>query len=137
MNNTRFLRPDWQWDRDYPLSQMVACGDFLYLSGQVPLDAAGNLVGPGDLRAQSAQVFRNMREVLQLAGCDLRAVIRLTTYFTVSLSDGAATKAYWEVRREYFGDHKPASTGMRVSELISPEMMLEVDAVAYLPAARK
>lgn len=133
MPKAEFLRPDWAWDADYPLTQMVRCGDFLFLSGQVPLDEAGNLVGLGDVRVQSRQVFRNMQEVLALAGCDLTSVIRLTTFFTISLADGDATKAYWEVRKEFFGDHRPASTGMAVRDLIMPGMILEVDAIAYAP----
>lgn len=133
LTSAQFIRSDWAWDADYPLSQMVRCGDFLFLSGQVPLDEAGNLVGPGDIRAQSRRVFQNMQQVLGLAGCDLTSVVRLTTYFTISLADGNVTNAYWEVRREFFGDHRPASTGMVVRELIMPEMILEVDAVAYVP----
>ena len=133
MSDIEFFRPDWEWDRDAPLTQMVRCGDFLMLSGQVAFDEQGQIVGPGDLPAQARQVFTNMRTVLGMVGCDLTSVVRLTNYFTVPLTDIEVTRRYWEVRREFFGAHRPASTGMQVAALMTPEMLLEVDAIAYAP----
>jgi enamine deaminase RidA (YjgF/YER057c/UK114 family) len=112
---------------------MVKAGDFLWLTGQVALDEAGNVVGPGDIQAQARQVFTNMRRVLGLAGCDLTSVIRLTNYLTTPMDDMAITRKYWEVRKEFFGNHRPASTGVKVAALMMPELLIEVDAIAYAP----
>ncbi len=76
-----------------------------------------------------------MRRVLGLAGCDLTSVIRLTNYLTVSFDDMEQTNKYWDVRREFFGTHRPASTGVKVAALIFPELLIEIDAIAYAPNA--
>lgn len=114
---------------------MVKAGDFLWLSGQTGTDEEGNLVGVGDIRAQARQVFTNVRRLLGLAGCDLTSVIRLTTYLTTPMTDMVFTQQYWEVRREFFGKHLPASTGVQVAALMLPDMLVEVDVVAYAPNA--
>lgn len=135
MNNVRLVRSVWHWDRDLPLSQVAQAGDFLWLSGQTPFNEDGEIVGRDDLQEQARQVFSNMRHVLELFDCDLTSVVRLTNFFVGTLSDEQRER-YWEVRREFFGDHLPASTGVYVSGLIVPEMMMEVDAIAYAPGAR-
>lgn len=131
MGDPEFIRGEWDWDRDWPMSQMVRCGDYLWLTGQIAFDEQGQVVGPGDLKAQARQVFTNMSRVLGRVGCDLTSVIRLTSYFAVPMAGTDLTRKYWEVRHEFFGDHRPASTGFQVVSLLTPELMLEVDAVAY------
>lgn len=133
MQDPLFIRDDWRWSDDKPMCYMVKAGDFLFLTGQVALDENGNVVGPGDIAAQARQVFTNMRRVLRLAGCDLTSVIRLTNYLTTSMADMVATRAYWDVRREFFGNHRPASTGVKVAALMLPELLIEIDAIAYAP----
>lgn len=136
MNDPLFIRTDHNWDDDYPMCQMVKAGDFLWLTGQVPFDENGKIVGLGDIQLQARQVFTNMRRVLSTVGCDLTSVIRLTTYLTTPMADMEVTHKYWKVREEFFGDHRPASTGMQVAGLMLPEMMIEVDAIAYAPNAK-
>lgn len=121
----------FQWDRDLPLSQIVRVENTLYLSGQVALDEEGNVVGENDIEVQARQVFRNMQRVLASAGAKFTDVARLTTYFSASLTL-ETTNRYWEVRREFFGDHRPASTGLQVAGLIYPTLLLEVDAIAIV-----
>lgn len=135
VNAPLFFSADWHWDDDYPMSQMVKAGDYLWLTGQVPFGADGEIVGVGDIQAQARQVFTNMQHVLGLVGHDLTSVIRLTTYLTTPMTDMAATRKYWEVRQEFFGDHRPASTGIQVAGLMLPDLMIEVDAIAYAPGA--
>jgi 2-iminobutanoate/2-iminopropanoate deaminase len=135
MNDTLFFKDDIRWREDSPMSHMVKAGDFLWLSGIVSLDEKRKVVGAGDIKAQTRQIFTIMRRVLGLAGCDLTSVIRLTNYLTVSFDDMEQTNRYWEVRREFFGAHRPASTGVKVSALIYPELLIEIDAVAYAPHA--
>jgi 2-iminobutanoate/2-iminopropanoate deaminase len=130
-----FLADNRQWDEAKPMCHLVKAGDFLWLSGIVAYDEEGNVVGPGDLRAQARQIFTNMQRRLGLVGCDLTSVIRLTTYLTTPMTDMKFTKRYWEVRHEFFGAHRPASTGVQVAALMLPELLVEVDAVAYAPNA--
>jgi enamine deaminase RidA (YjgF/YER057c/UK114 family) len=127
------LDPKVAWDDSTPLTQGVKVGNLIYLSGQVALDGEGNVVGKGDLVAQTRKCFENIRDVLQLAGASLSDLVKLTTYFTVDIGNPAVTRAYWNVREEFLGSHKPASTGLRVHSLIYPELLLEIDAVAVLP----
>jgi len=110
-------------------------GDYVWLSGQTAHDEAGNLVGVGDFLAQERQVFTNIRNILNRhAGCDLDSIVRLTTYFAIPLNAEVSRK-YWEVRREFFGDKPPASTGIQVAGLVTPETLIEIDAIAYAPVA--
>ena len=126
------IHADWGWDDDFPLSQAVRIGNTIYLSGQIAVDEQGRVVGEGDITAQSRQCFENMKAVLAKAGAKLTDVVRLTTFFTADLGDMEMTKAYWKVRREYFGDHRPASTGLQVKALIYPSLLLEIDAIAVI-----
>jgi 2-iminobutanoate/2-iminopropanoate deaminase len=135
MNDPVFLKDDVRWREDSPMSHMVKAGDFLWLSGIVSLDENRNVVGAGDIQAQARRVFTIMRRVLGLAGCDLTSVIRLTNYLTVSFDDMEQTHKYWDVRREFFGKHRPASTGVKVAALMLPELLIEIDAIAYAPNA--
>jgi 2-iminobutanoate/2-iminopropanoate deaminase len=128
-----FIRADWQWDRDAPMCAAVRTGDFLWLTGMTAIGDDGEVVGVGNLQAQARQVFANIGHVLSKAGGELASVIRLTNYFAIPLNPDVAEE-YWQVRREVFGDHHPASTGVQVVGLLRPEMMLEIDAVAYLPS---
>jgi 2-iminobutanoate/2-iminopropanoate deaminase len=130
-----FLADIRHWDEAKPMCHLVKAGDFLWLSGIVAYDEESNVVGPGDIRAQARQIFINMQRRLGLVGCDLRSVIRLTTYLTTPMTDMKLTKQYWEVRHEFFGAHRPASTGIQVAALMLPELLIEVDAVAYAPDA--
>jgi 2-iminobutanoate/2-iminopropanoate deaminase len=130
-----FLADNRHWDEAKPMCHLVKAGDFLWLSGIVAYDEAGKLVGAGDIRAQARQIFTNMRRRLGLVGCDLTSVIRLTTYLTTPMTDMTFTRQYWEVRQEFFGAHRPASTGVQVAALMLPDMLVEVDAVAYAPDA--
>jgi 2-iminobutanoate/2-iminopropanoate deaminase len=136
MAHIKQLEPQFSWDDNTPLTQGVQVGNLIYLSGQVALDKQGNIVGKGDLVAQTRQCFENIRDVLQLAGASLTDIVKLTTYFTVDIADPATTRAYWNVREEFLGSHKPASTGVRVHSLIYRELLLEIEAVAVLPSNR-
>ena len=135
MDDPLFFKDDIRWREESPMSHMVKAGDFLWLSGIVALDERRQVVGAGDIQAQTRQVFTIMRRVLGLAGCDLTSVIRLTNYLTVSFDDMEQTNKYWAIRREFFGTHRPASTGVKVAALIYPELLIEIDAIAYAPHA--
>jgi 2-iminobutanoate/2-iminopropanoate deaminase len=67
---------------NYKMATRMEGGRLLYISGQVAWDAAGNIVGKGDIRAQAKQVFENLRGVLRAAGGDLSNLMKITTYIT-------------------------------------------------------
>ena len=106
----------------------VKAGGLLFLSGIVPVDEQGNVVGE-DAAAQARQVFRNMELVLKAAGCGFEDVVRVTHY----LLDVDDRPAINPVRKEFFGDARPASTLVEVSALAVPGALLEIEAVAAIP----
>jgi 2-iminobutanoate/2-iminopropanoate deaminase len=105
----------------------VAAGDTLYLSGIVPVDAEGNVVGD-DVVAQARQVFDLMGRVLAAAGARPADVVKVTIY----LLDVDHRPLINPVRQEFFGSARPASTLVEVSRLAFPGALLEIEAVAHL-----
>ena len=105
---------------------------FIFVSGQVALNAEGQLVGEGDLRNQAAQVFENLRAVLAAAGAAFDDVVKIT-YFVVNLKREDALLLR-EVRQGYLNQaHPPASTLVGVTALVDPRWLIEIEAVAVLP----
>ena len=109
----------------------VVAGDTLYISGIVPIDADGNVVGD-DVVAQTRQVFANMRLVLAAAGAQPSDVVKVTVY----LLDVDDRPLINPVREEFFGDARPASTLVEVSRLAVPGARVEIEAIAHLPGVR-
>ena len=122
-----------------PLVAGLKVGNMVVLSGCVALDSNGRVVGEGDLAAQTRKCFENIQESLVRAGASLSDVVKLTTYFTVDIADAAVRKTYWDVRSDFFGAHRPASTGVQVARLIYPSLLLEIEAVAIIadPSSRE
>ncbi len=108
----------------------VRAGNLLFVSGCVALDANGSLVGEGDVVAQARQVFENIRLCLSAAGSSFADVVKVTTFLT-DIGDRAAVNT---VRKEVFGEARPASTLVEVSALVLPEFLIEVEAVAVVPS---
>lgn len=108
----------------------VTSGRLVYLAGQVALDASGQLVGPGDFRAQVEQVFANLGAGLKAAGAGFGDIVKLNCYCVQSV-DPAQVAAFREVRDKYVNTaNPPASTFVFVSRLVRPEWLIEVEAVA-------
>jgi 2-iminobutanoate/2-iminopropanoate deaminase len=108
-----------------PYSQAVITSGLLFCSGQIALDpASGEIVG-GDVSAQAEQVMRNLRGVLQAAGCDFGNVVK-TTIFLVDMNDFAAVNA---VYGKYFDATKPARSTVAVAALPRGSRV-EIEAVA-------
>jgi len=112
----------------YAHAVRVELGDvtMLYVSGQLPLDEDGSLVGAGDVAAQAHQVFQNLHVILAANGASFADVVKVDTFVT----DLAGLPSLREVRRGYLGDEPPASTLVEVAGLVHPEALLEVDLVA-------
>ena len=109
----------------------VRAGDLVYLSGQVARDANGEPVGVGDFEAQAVQVFENLERVLASAGGTLADVVDTRMY----ILDRANRVTLNEVRRRYYpGPDFPCSTLLVVAGLAHPDLLLEIEAVAYIPA---
>ncbi|MDX3227176.1 RidA family protein [Streptomyces sp. ME19-01-6] len=108
---------------------VMGSGRMVAVSGQIALDARGELVGVGDPAAQARQVFENLRRCLAAAGATFDDVIKLTYYVT----DVAHLPAVRSVRDEYVDmTRPPASTAVQVAALFRPELVLEVEAFALI-----
>src|SRR5690606_20596274 len=106
-------------------------GKLIVISGQVAFDANGQLVGPGDLGAQTRQVFENLRLALEAAGATFADVIKLTIFVVnYDVSQRAAIVA---VREQYLSrENPPASTLVGVQALARPEFLIEIEALAVI-----
>jgi 2-iminobutanoate/2-iminopropanoate deaminase len=124
------LDPGWRWDDPLPLVQGKQIGNTIYVSGQIAYDSAGNLVGEGDMKAQTRQVFANVKSVLESAGSGLTDIVKITTYIT----DASKFMDMLAVRTEIFGNGPPASTAVVVVALAFPGLLVEVEAVAITGA---
>jgi 2-iminobutanoate/2-iminopropanoate deaminase len=116
----------------YSQAVRVETGDavWIHVSGQIAIDREGNLVGPGDVPAQTRQVFENLRAILVAHGATFADVVKIGTYLT-TLDDLAGMR---EVRSEYLTAEPPASTAVQVVALVVPEALIEIDLVAVVPA---
>jgi enamine deaminase RidA (YjgF/YER057c/UK114 family) len=110
----------------------TAGGRTLYISGQIALDAEGQLVGPGDLAAQTEQVFRNLELAVRARGGEMSNIIKLTTF----MLDVGGLATFRQVRDRFIppGPDVPASSLVQVAALFRPEFLIEIEAVAWLPA---
>ena len=128
MSEKRFLTPA-TLSPPFGYSHVVEApaGTMVYISGQVPLDAEGQLVGEGDFAAQTRQVFENLTRALEAADATWSDVVKLD-YFLRDVDQIGAVRA---IRDEYVDTaNPPASTLVEVSSLFSPDVLVEVQAVA-------
>jgi enamine deaminase RidA (YjgF/YER057c/UK114 family) len=110
---------------------VVARGQrMVFVSGQISVDADGQLVAPGDLAGQARQALGNMRRALEAAGASPGDITKMTTYVVGYRPDHLT--AIREARRSELGDVRPASTLVGVEALFQPEFLIEVEAVAVL-----
>lgn len=110
-------------------SDAVRAGNVVYVSGQASVDAQGQLVGEGDIVAQTRQVLENMKTALAAAGATLDDVVTVTVY----LANRDDRPRVNEVRKADFKDNKPASTLIEISRCAIEGMLVEIDAVAVVP----
>ncbi len=128
----RFNPPDiWQPFGTFSMVTLQGDGQVVHLKGQVALDAAGEVVGAGDMRAQVRQVLENIRAVLASMGGDMSHILSLTQYVT----DIAAFMRAGDIRREFFRPPYPVTTTVQVAALYRPELVAEIAAIAEIPRA--
>ena len=122
----KVVDPGWAWDDRLPLAQAQQMGNTIYVSGQIAYSPEGNLVGEGDMKAQTRQVYQNIKDILAAAGASMSDIIKINTYIT----DQSKFMEMLEVRKEIFGDNPPASTAVVVAGLAFPGLLIEVEAIA-------
>ncbi len=104
-------------------------GRTIYISGQVAFDASGQLVGRGDVRAQTRQVFANLDVALKAAGATFNDVVK-TNYYML---DAGQVQVVRDVRAQYFTSELPASTLVQVPRLANPDFLIEIEVIAVVP----
>ncbi len=111
------------------IAHAVRNGNLVFISGQIPLDPEGNIVGKGDVRAQTVQIYEILKGVLEEIGGSLSNIVKLTTFYVNP--DEFSVMA--EVRKSYFSSgHLAASSAFCVTALAHPDALVEVEAVAIL-----
>ena len=103
-------------------------GRTVYVSGQVSLDAEGNVVGEGDIKRQTEAVLEHVKTVIEEAGGGMDDIVKVTVFIT----DMGLYDEIHEVRRRYFAEPYPASSMVEVSALLDPRLLIEIEAVAVI-----
>ena len=106
-------------------SPATRAGNTVYVSGQVAADAQGNVVGKGDARAQTEQCFKNIEAALPAAGAGMDDLTKITCF----LVSGDDYTAYASVRLSLFPQNGPASSTVMISALVSPDYLVEIEAI--------
>ena len=124
------IQPRSLWDPQSRYSQgvLVEPQRLLFIAGQTAVDSGGNIVGKGDIEAQTSMILQNIKAILEEAGGSLKDLVATTAYVT-----GAEhLSGFYKARREFFKEALPTSTTVIVKGLARSEYLVEIQAIAAL-----
>lgn len=113
----------------FSLGVIAAPGRLLFVSGMAAVDRDMQVVGKGDIKAQTRKTLENIKAIVENAGGGIKDIVSVTVFLT----DISTYQAMNSVRKEFFGDHLPASTAVGIQSLVSPDLLVEINAIAVLP----
>jgi enamine deaminase RidA (YjgF/YER057c/UK114 family) len=117
------------WEKAVGYSRAVRVGGHIFVSGTVAADEHGQIVGAGDAYAQTCYIIEKIGRALEEAGASLQDIVRTRVFVT---DIGSQWEAVARAHGEFFGDIRPASTMIEISRLVSPEMVVEIEAEAVV-----
>ena len=117
-----------EWEPKVGYCRAIRAGNMIYLSGTAPVGEDGSTFAPGDAYAQARRCLEIVREALEAMGAGMHQVVRTRMYVT----DISRWQEYGKAHQEFFGEHPPVTTMIEVKGLISPDMLIEIEADAFV-----
>ncbi len=117
-----------EWEPKVGYCRALRAGNFIYLSGTAPVGENGNTFAPGDAYAQACRCFEIIQQTLQAMNADIHQIVRTRMFVT----DIGQWEAFGKAHQAFFGEHPPTTTMVEVKRLISEDMLIEVEAEAFV-----